>query len=336
MVLCAQLSDWRRFRAAQLKARDRYRDKAFSKYAEEAVELRRRHEVGGEVRLLLDPKQQSRPENWMEFQNYHLKRLEQFEKKRDELKKELDDAQKQAEHIAGWERAAEDVEAIQQVLENAEWDLERHKVLLQWIEQERRAMDRGYPTPAKENNNDQDAVPKAVRRTSTRASQKERPEPSAVLGKVRVSKATSKKRNTQTQKPKAPELELGIQNSDVILQSGIPQARETKPRRTKEETIIRQLRPQRVSKANRLANVRPESRLSGPQPRGAGQTRSPDRARPKGPWRPQSAPEIVMRRRGRTSRQSAASKMGSGVKVKRPEREGLLNAAGKKLQQRKA
>lgn len=166
--------------------------------------------MGGDVRLLLDPEQQSRLENWMEFQNYHLKRLERFEKKRDELKKELDDARKKAEVS---ERAAEDAEAVRQELENAERDLERHKVLLQWIEQERRTMDPGHPTPAEEDNDDRDTASKAVWRTSTRDRRPRRAEASAVLGKVRITKAKSKKRNTQIQKPKALEYFTGTEAS---------------------------------------------------------------------------------------------------------------------------
>jgi len=188
---------------------------------DEVRERRRRHGVGGGVRLLLSPEQQSRLENWMEFQNYHLKRLEGFEKKRDKLKKELDDARKKAEVF---ELAVEDAEAVRQELENAERDLERHKVLLQWIEQERQTMDRGHPTPTEEDNDDRDTAPKAVRRTSTRDRRTRRAEASTVLGKVRITKAKSKKRNTQIQKPKALELEPAIQDSDVTPQSSISQA----------------------------------------------------------------------------------------------------------------
>jgi hypothetical protein len=241
----------------------------------------------------------------MEFQDYHLRRLEQFEKKLDELKKELDDSRKKPEDTdtAGTERGPEDAEAVQRDLEHTERDLERHKVLLQWIEQKRQAMDTGYPTPVED---DQDAAAKAVRGNSTRDRRKRRPEASAILGKVRVSKAKPKKRNRQTQKPKALEFEPAIQKSDAISQIGIPQApkrRETTRRRIKEDAPLRQLRPQRVSKAKRFADAGAKS-LSGTQPRGAGQTRSPDRARSKRPpalQRSQPTPENVMTRSGRIS-----------------------------------
>jgi hypothetical protein len=162
-------------------------------------------------------------------------------------------------------------------------------------------MDPGYPTPVKEDNDDQEAAPKAVRSTSTRARQKRRPETSAVLGKVRVSKVKPKKQKPQTQKPKAPEFKPAIQDSDAITQSSIPQA--PKRRETKEETPLRQLRPQRVSKAKRFSDASVKS--SGTQPRGAGQTRSPNRARSKrrpAPQRPQPAYENAMTRSGRISK----------------------------------
>lgn len=274
-MLCAQLSGWQEFRASQTRTRRHYRTRLFSELIDEISERRRRHKVGGEVRLLLDPKQQSRLENWMEFQNYHLKRFEQFEKKWDDLRKELDDAVKKVEDTdtAGYERAAEDVEIIQQILKNAERDLERHKVLLEWIEQERQAMNPGYLTPV-EDNNDQDIASKAVRRTSPRNHQKKRPETSTVLGKARVTKAKPKKRKMQTQQLEAPAIKPTVQNSNAIKPSSIPQA--PKRQRTKKETPLRQLHPQRVSKAKSFAGTGAEP-LSRTQCRSARQMRSLDR-----------------------------------------------------------
>ncbi|KAK4990624.1 hypothetical protein LTR66_006748 [Elasticomyces elasticus] len=299
VVLCAQLSNWRKFRASQL-----------IEFMDEVRERRRRHKVDSNICLLLDPEQQSWLENWMEFQNYHLKRLERFEKKRDKLEKDLDKARDKAENTntGGSDRAAKDAEAVRQVLENAVRDLERHNILLQWIEQEWRAMDAGYPTPVQRDNDDQGAAAKAVRRTSARYRQKRRPEASMVLGKVRVSKAKPKKWTTKFQKSKAPELEHAIPDSDAIPQSSIPQAskrRDTKPRRTqKEETQLRQILPQRVSKAKRFADARAKS-LPETQRCDVWQIRSPDRARCKrqpAPQRPQPAPENVMTRSGRITR----------------------------------
>lgn len=97
----------------------------------------------------------------MEFQNYHLQLYKKLKKKRDELKKKLDNTWKKAEDIdtLGFNRAAE---AYQQNLKYAEQKLQRHKTLLQWIKQKRIAMNSGYPTPVEEDNNVRDATPKVV------------------------------------------------------------------------------------------------------------------------------------------------------------------------------
>lgn len=78
-----------------LQIRDRYRKTPFSIFVDEVRDRRRWHGLGVDVHLLLDSQQQSQQENWIEFQNYYLKHHERLEKKRDGLKKELDDAQKE-------------------------------------------------------------------------------------------------------------------------------------------------------------------------------------------------------------------------------------------------
>lgn len=271
------------------------------------------------LRLLLDTKQQSRLDNWIEFQNHHLKRLEQFEKERDKLKQDLDDAQ----NLAGDgnttlpEFGPTPAEALKQRLEFTERNLKLHRVLLHWIEQRRLAMDPEHPTSVKEDREDQDAAQKAVRMTSTHGRRTKQTEGPSVLGKVRVTKAKSKGRNTrnmQIQKPKTPGLEPPIQNLDVILQSSNSQPSkhpETKPRRTKIDRPLRQIHPQSVSKACRFAGIRAKS-PSGPRGRGAEQTQSLDRARRTTPQRAQSAPTFTTWS-GRISRPPTRRALGSGA-----------------------
>jgi len=171
VVLCAQRSDWRRFRASQPRARARYRNKPFSEFVEDTRERRRRYRLGGDISLQLDPEQQSQLENWTEYQNYHLKRLEQSEKKQVDLERQLEDAQKKAKDTdtAASQPVAHDIEVIPRILGIVEWDLQRLKVLLQWIENERQAMDLGHRALVEDGGDDHDTAPKAVRRTSTRA-----------------------------------------------------------------------------------------------------------------------------------------------------------------------
>ena len=146
VVLCAQRFDWQKFRTSQRRDRNRYRNKTFSNFVDGVRERRRRHEVGGHIHLLMGPEQQSRLETWMEFQNYHLTGLERLRKKREELENDLDNAQKEAQVS---EHAAKVAGAVRQCLKHAERDLDWHKVLLQWIEQERQTMSAGIRHPSR-------------------------------------------------------------------------------------------------------------------------------------------------------------------------------------------
>ena len=142
VILCAQRSDWRKFRASQIRVRSRIQDKPFSTYVDEIRERRRRHEMDDDVRLLLDSQQQSRQENWIEFQDYHLKHHERLKKKRNGLKRDLDKFRKSASNTDtnGSEHAAQNENAIQGRLEYTKRTLHWHEVFLGWIEQQRLTM----------------------------------------------------------------------------------------------------------------------------------------------------------------------------------------------------
>lgn len=94
VVLCAQRSDWRKFRASQQSVQDNYQHNSFSTFVNNVRERRRRHGLDVDIQLLLDLQQQSRQQNWIEFQDYHLIHHDRLEKKRDRLKKNLDKCQK--------------------------------------------------------------------------------------------------------------------------------------------------------------------------------------------------------------------------------------------------
>ena len=295
MVLCYQKLDWEKFR--KLQARVRSRNRPFSNFVDEVRERRQRHGLGGDVCLLLDLEKQSRLDNWIEFQNRHLKRLEQFKEERDKLKQELADAQE----LAGYRNNTRPkfgptrAEALKQRLEVIQRNLKWHHVLLQWIEQQRLAMDLVHPAPVREDNENQGAAPKFVRRTSTRGRRNKGKERSSILGNVRVMKSMSKernKRNTQIQKLTASELEPPIQNLDSTSQAS--KHPEAKPRRIKIDTPVRQIRPQGVSKATRFAGIKARSPL-GPRRRAAEQAHFPDRAHLSTPQRAQSAHTITTR-----------------------------------------
>lgn len=304
VVLRAQLSDWKRFRRFQNEVRRYYRHRNFSDFVNQVRERRRRHELGGSVCLRLDL-QQSRLATWIEFQNWHLQRLEGFEKKRDKLRKELDEVQGEVKDTG----ATEVAEACEQELEYAEWVLKRHNTLLHWIEQERLVIDTRCSTLVKkQDRNNQDAALKAVQRASSTTHRRKQPEPYTVLGKVRVSKAKRRKPSRPRQKLKIPESEPGVEDLDSP-ESNTPQApkrRERKPRRTKTETL-HQLRPQRVSKIRQLIDANMKS------PRRARQKRFPDQSRSNSRWAPQ-----------RLQHSQLDVKTRSGRLSRRPERLGFL------------
>lgn len=300
VVLCAQRSDWRKFRQAQRRLRHRYRNKSFSIFVDEVRGRRRAHSLDDNVHLLLDPQQQSRQQNWIEFQDYHLKLHEWQEKKRNGLQKDLDNHQKEAgdTDMEGSEHAAQLERAIHQRLEYAERTLRWHEVILCWIEQCRLAMDPLPPTPVEKSSGDQDS-------SSNRQGRSKRLNTLAVLGKVRVSKSTLKGQNIRTRTIKATISTPIPVDSAVTIPSSTKQMlkrREIKPRRAKEKAPG-QLLPQKVAKANRFADTGTKSR-SRTQCSGDGQIG--DRARPQ--RRPPTqrlhpTPRIVKTRSQRISRE---------------------------------
>jgi len=304
VVLCAQASDYRKFLADQLQTRRRFRNKCFGKFEDEVRERRRRYGLRGDVHLLPDSRQHSQLQNWVEFQNYHLKRLERLETEQDESRQKLDDARKLASDRSAPapKCAGEDAEALEHILERGERSIEQRKVLLYWIEQWRQVMNLGYLTPPhEEGNNDQTVLSKAGWRTSARGVRRRRSKasfPSTVLGQAKVMKAKPKKRKTPIGKPRQPEVEPTIQDLDAIPRASIQQ--ETTPQLTK-ETLLRPFRPQRVSKATRFINGSTKP-LSGTQRRDTRRPRSPDRTLSKHRLAPRPAPQTATTRIGRISR----------------------------------
>ncbi|KAI4230584.1 MAG: hypothetical protein L6R40_007996 [Gallowayella cf. fulva] len=249
VVLCAQRSDWRKFRQAQRRLRHHYRNKSFSIFVDEVRGRRRAHSLDDNVHLLLDPQQQSRQQNWTEFQDYHLQLHEWQEKKRDGLQKDLDNTQKEAgdTDMEGSEHAAQQERAIHQRLEYAETTLRWHEVILSWIEQCRLAMDPLPPTPVEKGSGYQNP-------SSNRQRRSKRPNTLAVLGKVTVSKSTPKGQNIRTRTIKTTiSTPISVDSAVTIPSSTqqMPKRREIKPRRAKEKALG-QLLPQRVAKANRF------------------------------------------------------------------------------------
>ncbi|KAF3768555.1 hypothetical protein M406DRAFT_102745 [Cryphonectria parasitica EP155] len=192
-------------------------------------ERRRRHELGSSyVQLLLNPQQQSQQQTWIEFQDYHLIRYEQFAKKRDRLVEKLHKCQKQAgaTDLEGSEHTVRSEEAIQGRLEFAERTLRSHRVLLGWIEQQRLRMD-SWPLPSVRETDDQSATLRAIPRVSSRQRRSRQFSTSTVQGKIRVSKPTLNTSNMRAKTVKASTPQPVIMDSDVTA----PDCTQQRPKR---------------------------------------------------------------------------------------------------------
>ena len=161
VLLCEQREDWQNFRAFQ--ARIRRRHPIISTIIDEVRKRRQSHGLSGDVNLLMDHQQQSRQQNWLEYQWYHLRKHERLEKDRDELIEGEGSAHKNADIMdnVGSGHPAVVEEVHRQNLEYAERKLRWHEVLLSWIEQQRLAMDPEPPTRLQEDSDNRNALPVA-------------------------------------------------------------------------------------------------------------------------------------------------------------------------------
>ncbi len=184
-------------------------DRNLNKFVESVRQRRKKYGLGADFRLLLDLTQQARLENWIDFQDYHLRRLEKLEQERDKFKEELKDTQKKVEEsdTADSERAKKDIHAVQQDIRFFEDKLKWHKVLLQWIEQQRTKMQVGDSRFLQEDHDEQHA--EVVQKISTYNRPKSRAKGApVVLGNVRVSKTNLRERQEVDFEPQSSRIQV--------------------------------------------------------------------------------------------------------------------------------
>lgn len=264
-LLCAQLIEWRKFRASQQRARRRFKD-----FEQELRQRRQRHGLDGPPALAVELEQQSTLQRWIEFQNHALVRLEGMERKRDGLKKELTEP-----------HTADDMDAYKYMLETSEQDIKRHMVLLHWIEQKRQAMNSGDDARASGNGHKP-----IVRRASARACRKREATLSPVLdNQARISKPSGLlTRKTRHQMAK-PETATSTQSSDIIL----PEATSQRKRRlpiakgsnqigsAKDNSALSQLGSQKRTKPQPRSTGRAPMNRAGTVTRSGRISKAPDR-----------------------------------------------------------
>ncbi|KAK3897957.1 hypothetical protein C8A05DRAFT_38468 [Staphylotrichum tortipilum] len=180
-VLSAQRWDWSKFCDYQRTARQRYGSKKFHRYEERAAERRHRHGLPGPVHFTFDRTQQTRLETWTEYQNYHLLRHEELNQKLETQQARL----ATFEGLVAAGTAKQDTYALAALhsgVDACEQAIEKHKLLLRWVEQQRRTMTREPSAP-----------PRTLRRTPARRGRRvDGGDLSRVLGSARISKTDSK------------------------------------------------------------------------------------------------------------------------------------------------
>ena len=153
------MQDWKEFRYGQRRVRQHYLrrpEKNFSDYEKKVRDRLQRHGSEGDLCFCLKLEEQSRPQSWIEFQDFHLQKLENLEKKLKDGKEELNAAWVQAANPADlryfWTPEQEyeslpemngppiRVYVIESNVNFRERELKRHEIILQWIEQQRVAM----------------------------------------------------------------------------------------------------------------------------------------------------------------------------------------------------
>lgn len=276
-----QWEDWRAFRSYQEKIR-RYYMQRFTQFTEEVCERRRRHNLPKDVCPRFDPKEQTRHENWVEFQHYHLLRYEDLEKDVETEAKKLNTATEELRVAAGLdlERAEVNRNVLAERVNFATRNLERHKKVLQpWIERERIKMATAQSTTAEETN--------GIQKTLSPSAWNGTPQARSVLNSVRSA----------------------ISERDSRQQPELSNLSKKQPRKPSASRSRRALHPQKVtkpvkseSKSKQQSNIDTSLRLL-PHSRKGNWRKPTPRGRPP-PSRSvhQNLTEQYVTKRGRTSR----------------------------------
>jgi hypothetical protein len=94
-IFTAQLRNWRVFRKYQLDIRmHQLKRGTFSNYQQKVRDRRQRHGLEGDVELNQDRDQQSKLQNWIEFQDYEWQRFEKFQDDFEKAQAQLESSRK--------------------------------------------------------------------------------------------------------------------------------------------------------------------------------------------------------------------------------------------------
>ena len=246
-ALHAQRRDWDNFRRFQETNR-RYYKQQFDRFTNAVRERRRRHHLSEDIRLCSNPKEQTRLETWVEFQNYHLHFHEELEKKAKVESQNLQNARENVQRAVDSELklAVRNEEAYSVRLATAIEKMESHeKHVLPWIEQQRIKMGTALSAIADNTNSNRSAPVPGTRNRKLKVR--------SVLNPVRsaVSKPDPQKRSLRIQRselssrPEDCSANFGTSQSNISQMPNLPGKERPRIRGSKR---LRPLGPQKVIK----------------------------------------------------------------------------------------
>lgn len=315
--LRVQLSDWEDFRDYQKRVRRFYlQRKTLGDFEEQVRDRRRRHNLEEHVSLCPEVENQTRSQNMIEFQNYHLDRYERLKDVITTDRSALVAARKALETDASEDTEAE-VEDLQWKVEDGESKVQRYEKLLRWIEQQRITISIEQASPSHDNGSSDQPTSTPTPTSPGRRKKKEKPcTPLRPVRSAVSKKPTAKRwslRSTRRDAPQAVETastDKNVPRRQQMLESQVEAASPVKtstllrPSRkgaktAKEVTPLRPLHPQKVTKTAKNAPKGEASATIKAVILSNGRLK-----------RPRGVPECA----------SGVEKRRSGRKVKRPER----------------
>lgn len=270
-MLTAQLFNWRLFCKFQDQVRQYYLKRGtFPDFVEEVRDRRRRHGLEVDMCLLADPKQQSRLENWIEFQNYHLMLHERIEIEENDKREERDAARKELEK-SGLEDA-EELDFLKGKTNCSQHKVEEHAKMLEWIEQQRKAMVAEQAASVH--------APKYRERSSIptlRGGRKRNQKCRSPLGPVRSAVLKSPKQNAlrSSKRNESQPAKNTTANPNIPhRRSRISKSKARSPRRGERSTLLSPFNPQKVVKTIKRGYRGNISTKKNAKPQNTGQSNS--------------------------------------------------------------
>ncbi|KAK4994282.1 hypothetical protein LTR66_005650, partial [Elasticomyces elasticus] len=144
-IFCDQFGVWKKFREYQEAVRQsRTGSKDFARYAQKARDYRRKKGLKGDVELHQDRKRQTQSDDWKEYQLYQLQTADRFTSDMKYAERRLEGSQKRLKAAVEKGQSEQSIGLIKEY-GIAHWQgrrgtarrqLEKHEVLLKWIDQQ--------------------------------------------------------------------------------------------------------------------------------------------------------------------------------------------------------